>query len=212
MSTPRRASCFATMIFSSTFMLAPGDCSPSRNVVSKIRIMRVMSYLPLDKLLKKFLLLIRPPLARRDAPFPKQGRSVREPRGVLVCSVRRGVPTPENDAGRLFQQLEAQKPPSQQSGTKALRTPWYHPGSAMNGSFCRLSPFIQPVTRARRNPLLSVHGFGSEGSSTLNGLVCTIHQLSQFRPRRVLFLVAAVRTLAQLTIAQLLSVDAYRLF
>jgi hypothetical protein len=41
-STPNRASCFATMIFSSTFMLAPGDCSPSRNVVSKIRIMRVM--------------------------------------------------------------------------------------------------------------------------------------------------------------------------
>src|SRR5262249_16264157 len=42
MSTPRRASCFATMIFSSTFMLAPGDCSPSRKVVSKIRIMRVV--------------------------------------------------------------------------------------------------------------------------------------------------------------------------
>src|SRR6266850_894996 len=41
-STPNRANCFATMIFSSTFMLAPGDCSPSRNVVSKIRIMRVM--------------------------------------------------------------------------------------------------------------------------------------------------------------------------
>jgi hypothetical protein len=31
------------MTFSSTFMLAPGDCSPSRNVVSKILIMRVMA-------------------------------------------------------------------------------------------------------------------------------------------------------------------------
>ena len=42
MSTPSRASCLATITFSSTFMLAPGDCSPSRNVVSKILIMRVI--------------------------------------------------------------------------------------------------------------------------------------------------------------------------
>src|SRR5215469_1789314 len=196
MSTPRRASCFATITFSSTFILAPGDCSPSRKVVSKIRIIRVMSYPPLDKLLKKFF-----PQGRQGERTPKR-----------TSPLRRGVRTPEEDAGRLFQQLEAQKPPSQQSGTKALRTPWYHPSSAMDGGICRLSPFIQPVTRARRNPLLSVHGFGSEGSSTLNGLVCTIHQLSQFRPRHVLFLVAAVRTSAQLTIARLLSVDAYRLF
>ena len=39
-STPKRASCLATMTFSSTFMLAPGDCSPSRKVVSKILIIR----------------------------------------------------------------------------------------------------------------------------------------------------------------------------
>jgi hypothetical protein len=42
-STPSRASCLAIMTFSSMFMLAPGDCSPSRRVVSKILIMRVIA-------------------------------------------------------------------------------------------------------------------------------------------------------------------------
>ncbi len=37
MSTPIAASARATSSFSAIFMLAPGDCSPSRNVVSKIR-------------------------------------------------------------------------------------------------------------------------------------------------------------------------------
>ena len=36
-STPRAASTRATSSFSLRFMLAPGDCSPSRRVVSKIR-------------------------------------------------------------------------------------------------------------------------------------------------------------------------------
>ena len=36
-STPSAASARATSIFSAMFMLAPGDCSPSRKVVSKIR-------------------------------------------------------------------------------------------------------------------------------------------------------------------------------
>ena len=36
-STLSRASCFATASFSATFIVAPGDCSPSRSVVSKIR-------------------------------------------------------------------------------------------------------------------------------------------------------------------------------
>ena len=35
-STLRASSCFATSIFSFRFMLQPGDCSPSRSVVSKI--------------------------------------------------------------------------------------------------------------------------------------------------------------------------------
>src|SRR5260221_7936697 len=38
MSTLRHSSCSATWIFSSVVMVAPGDCSPSRKVVSKIRI------------------------------------------------------------------------------------------------------------------------------------------------------------------------------
>ncbi len=39
-STPISASNWATSSFSARFMLAPGDCSPSRSVVSKIRIKR----------------------------------------------------------------------------------------------------------------------------------------------------------------------------
>ena len=38
MSTPRSTRAWATSIFSARFMLAPGDCSPSRSVVSKMRI------------------------------------------------------------------------------------------------------------------------------------------------------------------------------
>src|SRR5947207_10768613 len=38
MSTPRRSSWRAISSFSSRFMLQPGDCSPSRNVVSKMKI------------------------------------------------------------------------------------------------------------------------------------------------------------------------------
>ena len=36
-STLSRSSCRASAIFSSTFIVQPGDCSPSRSVVSKIR-------------------------------------------------------------------------------------------------------------------------------------------------------------------------------
>ena len=36
MSTPSRASCLATSSFSRRCIVAPGDCSPSRSVVSKI--------------------------------------------------------------------------------------------------------------------------------------------------------------------------------
>ena len=39
-STPREARAWATSSFSPKFILAPGDCSPSRSVVSKIRMLR----------------------------------------------------------------------------------------------------------------------------------------------------------------------------
>ena len=35
-STPRRASCWAISTFSAVFSEIPGDCSPSRSVVSKM--------------------------------------------------------------------------------------------------------------------------------------------------------------------------------
>src|SRR5208337_723103 len=41
-STPKRSSCWARCSFSCTFMLQPGDCSPSRSVVSKM-VMRGLS-------------------------------------------------------------------------------------------------------------------------------------------------------------------------
>jgi len=37
MSTPRRASWRATTSFCALVIVAPGDCSPSRSVVSKMR-------------------------------------------------------------------------------------------------------------------------------------------------------------------------------
>ncbi len=40
MSTLRSTSAWAISIFSAKFMLAPGDCSPSRSVVSKMRMVR----------------------------------------------------------------------------------------------------------------------------------------------------------------------------
>ena len=45
-STFRRRSWRATTSFSSVFMEAPGDCSPSRSVVSKMSILRVMCMRP----------------------------------------------------------------------------------------------------------------------------------------------------------------------
>ena len=39
-STPKSTRAWAISIFSVRFMLAPGDCSPSRSVVSKITIFR----------------------------------------------------------------------------------------------------------------------------------------------------------------------------
>ena len=36
MSTPNRSSCLAISNFSNWFKLTPGDCSPSRSVVSKM--------------------------------------------------------------------------------------------------------------------------------------------------------------------------------
>ena len=41
-STFIRSNCWAITSFSSVFIDAPGDCSPSRNVVSKMLILRVM--------------------------------------------------------------------------------------------------------------------------------------------------------------------------
>src|SRR5690606_1896473 len=42
-STPRRASCRAISSFSWALRFTPGDCSPSRSVVSKIRMRRILS-------------------------------------------------------------------------------------------------------------------------------------------------------------------------
>ena len=53
MSTPSFSSCLAISIFSARFMLHPGDCSPSRKVVSKILIRFIFLFLLLIFLLKR---------------------------------------------------------------------------------------------------------------------------------------------------------------
>src|SRR6476660_1264901 len=46
--------------------------------------------------------------------------------------------------------------------TRFVVPPWFGVERPLGHS----PPFIRPVTRANRNPLLSFHGFGSEASST----------------------------------------------
>src|SRR5690625_6723089 len=46
LSTPKRSNCLAISSFSSLFRFTPGDCSPSRKVVSKICILVILT-LPL---------------------------------------------------------------------------------------------------------------------------------------------------------------------
>src|SRR5436189_1767633 len=46
MSTPSRASCSAISTFSDLFSAMPGDCSPSRSVVSNIRTRSASSLIP----------------------------------------------------------------------------------------------------------------------------------------------------------------------
>ncbi len=53
MSTPRRDSCRAISSFSSTLSVAPGDCSPSRRVVSKINTVSALSVISRLAHLKK---------------------------------------------------------------------------------------------------------------------------------------------------------------
>ena len=77
-STPRRASCWAISTFSPVFSEMPGDCSPSRRVVSKmwtrLASVAVSSAGPIGPLLlseSNGLCLSR--LSRRPALFPPKG-------------------------------------------------------------------------------------------------------------------------------------------
>src|SRR5262249_25039626 len=54
MSTPSASSCRAILSFSSRFMLHPGDCSPSRNVVSKIATCSLIHFSPSSNGSRKF--------------------------------------------------------------------------------------------------------------------------------------------------------------
>src|SRR5207237_14345 len=110
-STLSRASCLAIITFSSTFMLAPGDCSPSRKVVSKILIIRAMSLL----LFKQVGPQSASPQAAQKV-LPARPQEARTPPASTRCilrsngyPVRRGVRATENAAGGLFQQPAKQK-------------------------------------------------------------------------------------------------------
>ena len=69
-STLRRASCLAISIFSRRRMLAPGHCSPSRKVVSKINIFRFFSVLMIQILPFQIKIRTSRRLSRRSAIYP----------------------------------------------------------------------------------------------------------------------------------------------
>ena len=87
-STPRRASCWAISSFSAGFSEMPGDCSPSRSVVSKISTRSVCEAMMLVLL---FGLLLRLLLgwvcgyaaATRYSPRGGRRRSRREPGNII---------------------------------------------------------------------------------------------------------------------------------
>ena len=112
-------------------MLAPGDCSPSRRVVSKILIMRGHDFTSL------FMRLLKMHFSSKAAG--ERGQRRRTLRGTS----RDGQAT-ENAAGGAFSAVsKTQKPPSLSPGTEASEAPWYHPDLAMN-NVRRPQPFITP--------------------------------------------------------------------
>ena len=91
-STCMRRSCWATMSFSSVFMEAPGDCSPSRRVVSKMSILRVMGRAPLVCVA---CAMRRPPFRRAPQGDPHQegAPTVPQEAGHGTRATRKGCPT-----------------------------------------------------------------------------------------------------------------------
>ena len=121
-STPSRASCWAISSFSAVFSEMPGDCSPSRRVVSKIRtsfvLLSSMSSLLFFRLsLVSALLGMRlrgrhalfPPkgeeqkksasLRRRHASIEASTRRIGAPRARAQASSRRAAPRPTSRDG-----------------------------------------------------------------------------------------------------------------
>src|SRR4051812_11463983 len=107
-STPRRASCCAISSFSVVFSEMPGDCSPSRSVVSKMvtRFVSCMGSLLLGFVL--LLLVIGMRLRGRHALFPPRGEEK-----VQVKSQRR-------HAGKLSPDVDA--PPGRAGRRIAVRS------------------------------------------------------------------------------------------
>src|SRR5437868_12090878 len=193
-STPKRASCFATMIFSSTFMLAPGDCSPSRNVVSKIRIMRVMV----------------PPLSGSDCSKRTSSKAAGEEDIAGVPSeVRRECVQAENEAGGCFQQsAKTQKPPSLCPGTEASEAPWYHPDLARNNVRCP-QPFMTPCHGGEAESITRISRILAQRRvRRRTGWFAPWHQLSHCCTIRVLLLFDATLTSIRSPTAQLSATDA----
>src|SRR5699024_5363467 len=64
-STPYRSSCLAISIFSSWFKFTPGDCSPSRNVVSKMKIFDILTSHPF----RRFVMAVLQKALKHGVPF-----------------------------------------------------------------------------------------------------------------------------------------------
>ena len=178
-STPSRASCFATMIFSSTFMLAPGDCSPSRNVVSKILNHACHGFTSLQFRAAQNGRPARPQAQETPQAYPLgYVEDVFKPRTKLAAF------------SAVCKNTKASIPTAQ--GRRLDEAPWYHPDSAMNN--VSLSTALH-YALSRGQGGIHYSGFtdsGSEASSAPHRLVCTIHQLSHCCANRVLLLVVAI--------------------
>ena len=81
-STPSASSCCAIAIFSSTFIVQPGDCSPSRSVVSKIR-----TQSPRESFLLCAVMTVHS--TRRELSRPQKAKAAGESRGLCSDSLNR---------------------------------------------------------------------------------------------------------------------------
>ena len=144
MSTPSRSSWRAISTFSAAFSAMPGDCSPSRSVVSKIRTVSVG--------IACVLLLIgeRAHLSRR-VPVRMRRRAAREQKSVALA----GEEQEEAEQRDRERGQESDRTPAQRGAGSGLldgRGAW-HRGQRIGGDGCGVKPEWRCTVRAMATPL-----------------------------------------------------------